>query len=352
MKIPEAVNTRFFRTGLLVVLILGITYVLLSLVVFEKNEMLIFIDRFFYGWLGLYEDLASLFLNFFDISFTIENHQIIKGGEVVYEFAPIFLMRKLLLGLLAFTWLFPVKLKHKFYGTFILLALHIFFTSFDMILMGSLIPFKPAKDSSAYLIARTPAVLVMISYLVYWLSRYREIIFQSLRKLKINTQGIEERLTQIIVIFYVYGILNNFILGWFDFIPWINFLFVSSQKILSILGYEADVYLNYLLGERGSIYMEKGCLGFGTMALFAAIVYLTSNRKKLVWIYIVGGLIFLNFVNILRFVFLFIHLQKNNGYALAIEVHDMYNLILFGVVFVLWIIWFELFVFKRYESKS
>lgn len=215
-----------------------------------------------------------------------------------------------------------------------------------MVLLASLIPLKATKDSSAYLIARTPGILAMMTFLVYWLLRFKNEIFTTLNKLKIGTEGLAKKIPQIVIIIYIYGLLNNFILGWFDFIPWINFLFVSSQKILTILGYEAEVYVNYLIGEGGSIYMEKGCLGFGTMALFAAIVYLTSNRKRLVWIYMLAGLIFLNFVNILRFVFLFIHLQKNNGYTLAMEVHDMYNLILYSVVFILWVIWFEFFVFR------
>lgn len=352
MKIPEAVNTKYFRAALLVVFALGIIYILLSLTGSKENDWFIYLNNFYYGWLGFYENIASFFIRILNVPFQIENHSIIIGGEAVYEFDPIFLMKKVLVGLIALVWIFPVKISHKIIGTIGLILLHILLTSLDMVLMGSLIPYKIAKDSSAYLIARTPGVLVMISFLVFWLLRYKGIIFRSLGKLGIGTSGIERKLPQIIIIIYLYGILNNFILGWFDFIPWINFLFVSSQKILSLFGYEAEVYLNYLLGENGSIYMEKGCLGFGTMALFAAIVYLTSNRKKLVWIYILAGLFFLNFVNILRFVFLFIHLQKNNGYALSLDVHDMYNLILYSVVFILWIIWFELFVFKKKESQT
>ncbi|MGC9344496.1 MAG: hypothetical protein ACP5E3_17455 [Bacteroidales bacterium] len=352
MNIPGAVNNKFFRRAVVAVFALGIIYLLLNLVVFKDNELLIYINQLFYGWLAIYEDIASLLIQIFQVSFKIDNNSIIVDGEAVYTFDTIFLMKKLIFGLIAFVWIFPVKLSHKILGTLSLISLHVIFTSLDMVLMGSLIPFKAAKDSSAYLVARTPGVLVMMSFFIFWLLRYKDIIFNSLRKAGINTAGIERKLTPIIIIIYTYGILNNFILGWFEFIPWINFLFVSSQNILSLFGYEAEVYINYLLGENGSFYMEKGCLGFGTMALFAAIVYLTSNRRKLVWIYISAGLIFLNFVNILRLVFLFIHLQNNNGYALAMDVHDMYNLILYSVVFVLWVIWFELFVFKRKEQEN
>lgn len=98
--------------------------------------------------------------------------------------------------------------------------------------------------------------------------------------------------------------------------------------------------------------MEKGCLGFSTMALFAAIIFLTSDHQKHWWLYMAGGILFLNIVNIFRFVLLFIHIQKNSGYALAMDVHDMYNLIIYAVVFILWVLWFEYFVLKNADDSQ
>ena len=89
--------------------------------------------------------------------------------------------------------------------------------------------------------------------------------------------------------------------------------------------------------------MAKYCLGFNTMYLFASIVYLTVNDNKRRWIYIISGLLFLNFVNIMRFVLLFIYIQKHGGYVLAIDVHDMFNYITYSIVFILLVIWFEKF---------
>jgi hypothetical protein len=42
-------------------------------------------------------------------------------------------------------------------------------------------------------------------------------------------------------------------------------------------------------------------------------------------------------------VLLFIHIQKNGNYELAMDVHDMYNYIIYIIVFGLWVIWFERF---------
>ncbi len=140
---------------------------------------------------------------------------------------------------------------------------------------------------------------------------------------------------------------------YFDFNLWIDFLFKSSQKILALLGHDAVVEPSLLIGNNGSIYMTKGCLGFKTMFLFASIVYLTGNDNKRRWIYIISGLLFLNFVNIIRFVLLFIHIQKHGGYVLAMDLHDMYNYIIYFIVFVLWVIWFEKFSdIRSFKKKS
>jgi exosortase/archaeosortase family protein len=84
------------------------------------------------------------------------------------------------------------------------------------------------------------------------------------------------------------------------------------------------------------------------MLLFAAIVFLTGSTTKTVrWSYILFGLLLINFANILRFVFLFIHLERHGSYMLAMDVHDMYNYIIYAIVFILWVIWFEKFADYR-----
>ena len=353
MKIREAINTRVVRTGLLVIFLLGLLYVVLSLTVFEQDKTLQFFNQVFYSWLGIYERFATVIIRWLELPFMIVNTSVIFDGQALYEVEPGFLMRKWVLGLLFFFWIFPVKLRYKIAGSFLLFLFHFLITSFDLVILGSLIALEGEKGESAYRIAITPGVMVMTTFFVVWTVKFKSQIFSSLESQKIRTEGIRKKLPALFIIIYLYGFMGNFILGWFDYIPWINFLFVSSQSILGVFGYEAEVYANYLLGQNGSIYMEKGCLGFGTMALFAAVVYLTSNHRLLVTsVYMIAGIIFLNFVNILRFVFLFIHLQNNNGYKFAIEVHDMYNLTLYGVVFLLWVIWFELFVFRKRRASS
>jgi exosortase/archaeosortase family protein len=95
------------------------------------------------------------------------------------------------------------------------------------------------------------------------------------------------------------------------------------------------------------ISMSIGCLGFQLMLLFAVMVLFTGTNRKARWIYIILGIFFLNFINILRFVLLFIHLQKHGDYLLTIEAHNLYNFITYVVVFLFWVLWFEKFADTR-----
>jgi exosortase/archaeosortase family protein len=150
----------------------------------------------------------------------------------------------------------------------------------------------------------------------------------------------------VIIIIYIYIIGTAFLVEFFDYTLWIHFVFTSAQKILGLMGYEAIVEPFHLVGANGLIYMSKGCLGFQTMLLFAILVFLTGKNNKNRWIYIITGLIFLNLVNIMRFVFLFIYLQKHGDYTLAMDVHDMYNYITYFIVFILWVVWFEKYAYN------
>ena len=78
----------------------------------------------------------------------------------------------------------------------------------------------------------------------------------------------------------------------------------------------------------------------------------TGKNSISKWLFIVTGLIILNLTNIIRFVLLFIHMQNHGGYVLKIDVHNIYNYIIYGIVFLLWIIWFEKYSDLRDQKKE
>ena len=139
----------------------------------------------------------------------------------------------------------------------------------------------------------------------------------------------------------VYVIIRYFIVGFFDFRIWTTILFSLAQKILGIIGYESFHEPFYLIGYGGSVFADKDCLGISTMILFSFVVYLTGASKSPRWLYIGLGLFILNAINIVRFVVLFVHLEKYGDSLTIIHVHNIYNYFIYAVIFVLWVIWFE-----------
>jgi hypothetical protein len=49
----------------------------------------------------------------------------------------------------------------------------------------------------------------------------------------------------------------------------------------------------------------------------------------------------------IRLVLLFILVQGEDGLEVANYHHDIYNIIVYAIIFVLWVVWFEVFVGKE-----
>lgn len=79
------------------------------------------------------------------------------------------------------------------------------------------------------------------------------------------------------------------------------------------------------------------------MLLFASLIYLMGENSWTSWIYILSGLLFLNIANIMRLVLLFMHIQEHGTYVGIVDYHNLYDYIIYGIVFILWVIWFEKF---------
>lgn len=211
----------------------------------------------------------------------------------------------------------------------------------------------PLSDYNlVYSVPDTIAFLTLFTCLVIWYYNNRESIRNSITKNRFAPKSIDKRTITLIIIIYSFIVLNGFVFSYFSFSPWIHFLFSSAHKLLEWFGVDSVVYKAYLIGDNGSIYMAKHCLGFNTMLLFVSGVYLTGKNNRERWIFIASGLIILNLANILRFVFLFIHLQKYGDYTLSMDLHDVYNYILYSIVFMLWIFWFEKYSDLKQKNRN
>jgi len=331
-----------------ILLFIAAVLILMVFIVFYKIPVLnTFVRNFIDSYLTLLEQIADKLLDLTGSEASIQEHQVLVGGEFVALLDDGYLLKKWTLVLFVLCWITPTKVIDKLTFTGITLLGNFAGSLVNIGLTAHLLSLVPLPHSIPY-IGRTPYVLLMLSLLVTWIWRKRKEIINSAPVKKFNLTFLEERLTGIFIVIFMWALLGNLFLGLFKYTLWINFLFNIAAWILNIFNFSASVESQiFLVGEHGSIFMAKPCLGFNTMLLFAAVVYLTGKNSIQKWLFILGGLILINISNIVRFVLLFIHIQKHGGYVFEIDVHAIYNYVIYVIVFILWIIWFETYSYLK-----
>jgi exosortase/archaeosortase family protein len=325
----------------IIVLSLVFVYLALSLLFFDRDPLITLLGTATDGYLLLHEGIANKYLSWAGSKVTVQNHLVMLDGTAFDPVRSGTLMRKWIVLLLGMAWLFPSSLKRKLLFSAAVILLNFFMTPFTIALQAHL----SAQGMDFYSntrISRTLAHIMNMTLLFYWLGKHREVWWNFLSRLRIDVDLVRRKSPAIVAVSYIYLILGYFVLGCFEFTPWVNFLFNSSHEILSWFNVESTVESQILIGERGSLSMLKSCLGLNTMLLFASLVFVMSENGWARWIYIVSGLIILNIANIIRLVLLFMHIQKHGTYVGVVDYHDLYDYIIYGIVFILWVIWFEI----------
>lgn len=331
------------------VLITATIVLLLVFLVYSPFRALI--SQFQGVYLTVVGQIANSFFYLTGTDIEIQNHQVLFSGQVLHEFAWI-AYKKWTVGLLLLFWITPASVFRKILFSAGVLLVN-FIGSVSDIIITSYILSLGADEYNASLIGYTLHLLLLLTLMTIWIWRERKSILEVFTYIRISPEFIEKKLPALFVIIFIYALMSNFLLGFFQYNAWISFLFHSSALILKLFGYTVAVDSDMLIGPNGYIYMAKPCLGISTMMLFAAIVYITGRRNDPSrWYYILFGFVFLNLVNIIRFVLLFIHIQKHGDYVLGMDLHDMFKYITYALVFFLWIFWFEKYSDLRDKSES
>ncbi|HEC44120.1 MAG TPA: hypothetical protein ENI20_14955 [Bacteroides sp.] len=349
MDVRELIRDKSKRKRVLF-LLSAIFVLLISFGIIGYPTFRILLTDFLEAYLLLIERIANRLLHLFGSTVNIMDHQVWFNGEIIFLHERI-TNKKWLLALLILFWFTPASIRRKLLFSGLLLLANFTGSVIDVMFTSHIAVVAPDEYSAA-LVGNTPHLLMILGLLTAWIWRERKIFLQIFSRIKINPVFLEKKLPAIIIIIFIYALMSKFFLGIFQYTSWINFLFHSSAGILKLFNYPVYVESHNLIGENGSIYMAKSCLGLNTMMLFAAIVIITAKNTRIKWLYIVFGVIFLNIVNIIRFVLLFIHIQKHGDYVLSMDVHDMYNYVIYGIVFILWIFWFEKYSDIREVTKN
>jgi exosortase/archaeosortase family protein len=114
-----------------------------------------------------------------------------------------------------------------------------------------------------------------------------------------------------------------------------HFLLGCTQQVLHFLGYQSFIH-GWIVGiPGGAIILETPCLGINICFVFICLVaaYPSHLKWQYILLYILLGLVIIQLMNLGRLVAM-VFVVKNQ-YKLPIEHHDLFNMIIYTVVILL-----------------
>lgn len=331
---------------LTIVLLIILVYLAIKLIFPGTDLFIPFLTYISHPVLIFIEKIGNTVFQWTGSSLSIENHGISNHGVPVDGFSTQIMFKKVILFYIIMLWLTRSTIYNKLLFTGLYLILGILSAAAYIIAGANETVYS---SQSSVLVSGTYSIVLLSlnTSMFIWYQMNKRLWDENPSVSSRFTKLLEKKLPDIINILYAYAIFY-FLLNYLGPRIWIDFILKTSQSLLALLGFDALVENEYLIGNNGSISMYLGCLGGVTMFLFAAVVYLTGNKKNRGWAFIILGLIILNVANIVRIILVFVHLQNHGDYMLATDIHDLYNYITYSIVFILWVIWFE----RKVDYKS
>ncbi len=110
--------------------------------------------------------------------------------------------------------------------------------------------------------------------------------------------------------------------------------------LLNLFGYDATVINTRIVTSTHFVNVGKGCVGLQVFHVFTFIIILMVGRVIPKLIYIVFGLIFINFLNVIRVMLLYIYMGKHlKVYDGPMNAHSFYNNVVYVIVVILWLVY-------------
>jgi exosortase/archaeosortase family protein len=132
---------------------------------------------------------------------------------------------------------------------------------------------------------------------------------------------------------------NAFLADHFNYIRGLRwFLLHCSAQILNWLGFAAITNeFDLLVAGHGVLKLVYSCLGLGVISFFAAFVLSYPKKWKSKIIFLIGGILGIEFLNIGRFVLLAIFWDKRNNRNF--DHHTVFNIIIYLVIAISLFFW-------------
>ena len=351
MKLNKFLKNKNFVFILISGIILIVVYQVFRVFLREHGLIMMLAHTLFDPYLTMAESLANSIIKLMVDGVTIQNHKIIftafpeyfQKNKIFIENWQIYLLNLKWTALLFISfWLVQSSINKKILYTFLLLVTHFFAIVAGLVLLAGLGPLVIDPNSLTQLRPNTVGAIVSFVLFAVWVKKSKSDIELSLAKIKINLKLSAKKINEILVVFFVIILLKNFFIPYLNYYPYIDLLLKVTKWVVFLFGYQSEINGAYLIGlNGGTLFLDKVCLGFITMFIFAALVYLTRRDNRITWKYVLFGIIILHLLNIARLSLLFIFVQYHNDSELIMEHHDMYNIVVYIIIFALWIIWFE-----------
>ncbi|MFZ5940843.1 MAG: hypothetical protein ACOYXB_09730 [Bacteroidota bacterium] len=242
-------------------------------------------------------------------------------------------------------WVFGRKIKRKLYFTLLLVLTHFFAVFSGLVLIAGIGPYLVDPDSLTELRPHSLGALAMYGLFVLWLNTGWQEVKDVLSDFGVKVRLTERKKNEILWLVLIFILLKSIFVPYFNYYSYIHFLLSATRGLVGLMGYEAQISGPYLHGTfGGSLFMAKWCLGFITMFIFASFVWLTRDRNRTALWYILSGILFLHVVNIVRLAVLFSYVQHHSDTKAISNHHGIYNIVVYSLIFLMWVLWYERFV--------
>jgi len=287
MKILNPFSNKSFKYAFLITIILGSVYLVLRLLFFSTDPFLPLLEVAYEPYLNLAENLAGQLFKMHNADVIIKDHEFIFGNAATYELArsnffekwqEFLLYRNWSVLLLFLIWANVSTIRKKIVFSIFFVIAHFFSVVSGLYLLGitgpELFEYKPHYFLSPTLIG----TFFMFVLLVAWFKISKDEILNTIQKLKIKIVISDRKINEIFVLLFVFLLLRSFIIDFFDFPHYVNFLLETTRRVSLLWHHEGHIYGDQLVGENGALALSKHCLAFMTMFVFASIVYVTRQK--------------------------------------------------------------------------
>ena len=152
-------------------------------------------------------------------------------------------------------------------------------------------------------------------------------------------------LTYLLLTFIYERYLGQYDIDKFEVDGFTELVAKQSKDILLVFNYDASLVpnsnesaINFIFNKRPMVRIIEGCNGLSVIILFISFIIAFSGKRRTTVLYIISGSLLIHFLNVLRISFLCVLM-----YYFPEQQHLLHGVVfplfIYGVVFLLWIIW-------------